>query len=305
MFHEIKSKYIFKRLFKYIHERIYLKLLKYNKKLQNKLGLTLDNYKYFGQIEIEIIPINKLYEFGNNIFINRLENKSFYHIYFDDQKYEIDRNNICQTEKIKKIKVVIDSKITSLKDLFYDCVCIKEIKFLKCNRMNISDMSGIFNNCENLVKLDISKLSTNDTTNMFNMFGRCKKLKEINLSNFKTDNVENMSQMFDSCTSLEKLDLSNFNTRKVKNMNYMFNQCSSLEELNIGNFITDNVENMIYMFRGCNSLKIFDISNFNIKEFTNGKIKRRINGMFYGCPDYLKEMVKMQRPDFDEKIFKK
>ena len=60
-----------------------------DKKIQNRLNITIDNYKKyrekFSQIEIEIIPIKN----KNGRFINiKEEDESYYHIYFDEGKEE-------------------------------------------------------------------------------------------------------------------------------------------------------------------------------------------------------------------------
>ena len=67
-----------------------LEIVKYNKKIQNRLNLSIKDYKEYSKIitpiEIEIIP-NKG---GYGKFINIKENdKLYYHIYFNDNKEEI------------------------------------------------------------------------------------------------------------------------------------------------------------------------------------------------------------------------
>ena len=150
----IKSESILKRIINLISDKMSLKLISYNKKLQKRLRVSLDDYtNYFNKIEIEIIPINVLKE-GENIFINILNNRAFYHIYFDNNKNKIDRNYITKKDKVSKIKVILDMKIESLEILFQDCICIKEIKFIKCNRINITNMSNMFYGCESLNKIN-------------------------------------------------------------------------------------------------------------------------------------------------------
>ena len=67
-----------------------LEIVKYNKRIQNRINLSVKNYKEYSEtftsIEIEIIPIK-----GNNSrFINIKKNdKLYYHIYFNDNKEEI------------------------------------------------------------------------------------------------------------------------------------------------------------------------------------------------------------------------
>ena len=47
MLDNINSIVIFKKLFSHLDEKIKLKSIKYNKKLQNKININLINYKYY------------------------------------------------------------------------------------------------------------------------------------------------------------------------------------------------------------------------------------------------------------------
>ena len=90
-----------------------LEIMKYNKKLQKRLNLSINNYKEYSElyssIEIELISNNKEGE-----FINIPDNdKEYYHIYFDNSNEEIKRNYLKENEKLKKIKIIIDYQIKS------------------------------------------------------------------------------------------------------------------------------------------------------------------------------------------------
>ena len=180
---KIRNKYVLQQLFEHLNQRIFLKIIKYNKKLQKNLNIGHKEYKKYCEIEIEIIPTedkyNRLFPFIN---FNNKEEESYYHIYYDDnknQKKGKNRNYIGYN--IKKIKIIIDYQVKSFCKLFKNCCCIKSINFIKFNR--------------------------NDITNMSYMFYRCSSLKELNLSNFNTKNVNDMSHIFYGCTSLEELIL--------------------------------------------------------------------------------------------------
>ena len=139
-----------------------------DKNLLKILDKKIKDYKNeYLKIEIEIFPLEKIDK--NQKFINILEkNESLFHIYFNDNNIEeIRRNEINKDDKIEKIKIIIDSKIKSLRLLFYECKCIKKININKFNRTDIKDMSE--------------------------MFGECRNLEEINFISFKTDNVEKMN----------------------------------------------------------------------------------------------------------------
>ena len=225
-FENLKSNFIFKRIFTYLHKRKLLEIIKYNKKMQKKLNINNNNYKeamkIYSSIEVEIIPIENKYDF---FIITDYEDERYYHIYFNNNKQEMKRTYLKKSDKISNIKIKIDYQIISLNKLFSNIKCIKSINFKKFYRNNIINMSRIFY--------------------------KCSSLKELNLSNFNTDHVTNMSYMFYECSSLTMLNLSNFNISHVTNMNYMFYGCSSLKELNISNFNLKNVINMKSMFYGC------------------------------------------------------
>ena len=218
----IDNKYLLQKVFKNITRHKLLEIIKYNKNIQKKINININDYKEYSNnlpIEIEIIP--KVNDFGEFINIQK-EFESFYHIYFNNSEKEIKRNYINEKDYVIKIKILIDYQILSFSELFKDCKCIESITFKKFRRKNINDMSY--------------------------MFCQCSSLKELNLKNFNTDNVTNMSCMFFECTSLKKIDLSKFNTKNVIDMSSIFQGCKSLKELNLSNFNTNNVQNMIYMF---------------------------------------------------------
>ncbi len=91
---KINSKYIIKQVLDFLAQRILLKTIKYNKKIQQELEISLIDYKKFNEIEIEIIPIeNKYVKKGSIInFINE-EDAKYYHIYYNDNNREIKREN--------------------------------------------------------------------------------------------------------------------------------------------------------------------------------------------------------------------
>ena len=51
---KIKSKYIMKQIFSFIKKYRLLKIIEYNKNIQNKLNIEYDDYKKFKDVEIEM-----------------------------------------------------------------------------------------------------------------------------------------------------------------------------------------------------------------------------------------------------------
>ena len=236
----IKSNYFLERTYNNILKKKSLEIVKYNKKIQNRINLSIIDYKEysekFTQIEIEIIPCYYIY----GRFINIEENqKLFYHIFFNDNKEEIENKySINEEDKVRKIRIVIDYQVKSFENLFKNCKCIHYINFKKFHRNNIENMSY--------------------------MLYECLFLEELNLSNFKTNNVSDMSHMFECCKSLKELNISNFDTSNATDMRFMFNQCLKLKEIKgINNFNTKNINDMCAIFQECNSLEFLDLSNFD------------------------------------------
>ena len=96
MLNKIKSKYILKKVIgEYLSRKECLNLVRYNKKLQKILDISIKDYiKYSNEIIIELTPKNPLEE-GEHTFINiREKSKDFFHIYFNDNGTEQQIKNI-------------------------------------------------------------------------------------------------------------------------------------------------------------------------------------------------------------------
>ena len=173
----IKSRYILSKIYNNMTIKKNLKIVKYNKRIQNRLNLDIKDFKEYSQtfssIEIEIIPRKKKY----CKFINIHENeKLYYHIYLNDNKEEIkNKYEINKKDKITKIKIIIDYQVKSFKDLFDDCKCIESINFKKFYRNNITDMSYMFYKCSSLKELNLNNFNTNNVTDMYFMFSGCSE----------------------------------------------------------------------------------------------------------------------------------
>ena len=298
MFKKINSKYIIQEIFNYIDLIRVLELVRYNKDIKNKLEVSKKNYeKIFNQIQIEIYPKDNLEFKANeqNIFINFLGGKNYYHIFFDDNDEEIDRNYIQKGELIKKIKIMIEPEFNSLSGLFKDCKCIKEIRFTKFNRTDIIDMKEMFYGCHSLTKINFSHFNTENVTNMSNMFMQCSKLEALDVSTFNTSNVIDMSFMFSQCSTIKDLDLSNFNTAKVSEMVCMFFACTKLEKLNLSSFNFDNVLHMKGMFNFCCSLIDLDFPQTHLGNATDAKC------IFNFCKSELLLMLILRNPNLISK----
>jgi len=210
--HNIKSKYILQQIFKNLEYEKKLKIIKYNKKLQEKLNVNVNDYEKYLQIEIEVLfmPISFYILYKNIRIINMKNNPTkYYHIYLDDNINEIERNYINKEDIFSKIKIKIDYEVKALNGLFKDNQYITSINFVKFKRKDITNIRNMFGGCVSLQELDVSKLYTNNITDMSYLFYQCSSITKLNLSHFNTSNVTNMQFMFYGCTSLKDLNIFN------------------------------------------------------------------------------------------------
>ena len=286
MINKIKSNFFLQSLFNdYLIEKTNLEIVRHNKEIQKRLNLSINNYKDYFKIIIELIPLsNEKLKKEKNIFIHIKDNVN-YHIYFNNNEKEINRNYLLKNENIRKIRIKIDEKIDSLENLFCDCDCLEKINFIKFNRNNINNLSKLFYNCTEIKEVNLSKMKTENVISMESIFYECSSLKNLDISNFNTRNVNNMKSMFFGCSSINELNISNFDTSNVTNMYCMFYNCSSLKQLDLSNFNTSNVNSMYCMFYGCNSLNLLDISHFNLNKVVD------MLWMFSGCSIDLKNKL--------------
>ena len=139
IFNNINSNYILSNIYANMNKKKSLEIIKYNKNIQNRINFSINDYKeyskLFSSIEIEIIPVTKIY--GKFINLNKNE-ELFYHIYFNDNKEEIKHKyKIDEEDKVTKIKIIINYPIKSFKNLFKSSECIESINFKKFYRNNI------------------------------------------------------------------------------------------------------------------------------------------------------------------------
>jgi len=84
IFNDVRSKVILKKIFHNLDKRIYCQIIRYNKNLQKKINIKLEDYhqlyKIYSKIELEIIPTSQFRLTEEIIKMNN--NKSFYHIHY-------------------------------------------------------------------------------------------------------------------------------------------------------------------------------------------------------------------------------
>ena len=104
----IKSNFILKKFFDYPNKRKSLEIIKYNKNIQKRMNININNYKEYSEkyssIEIEIKPMKNKY--GRFIYIKEDEDKEYYHIYYNyNKKEEIKSIYLDKDDKVSKINI--------------------------------------------------------------------------------------------------------------------------------------------------------------------------------------------------------
>ena len=231
----------------------------------NNLGLVENKDYFWSDLSSE-----------NGFIVMELNNSCFLSVrtlYVKDQSIFY---NLSKLEKIVFLKS--NTKITTLKNLFYNCWYLKSVDFGDLDTQYVTNLEGLFYSCSDLETINFSNFNTQNVNNMYCMFCNCEKLASLDVSSFNTENVTDMKRMFSNCWKLENLKFSdNFNTTNVKDMSFMFYNCISLTKLDLNNFDTTNVKKMYYMFFNCNSLTKLDLNNFDTTNVTN------MESMFYKC----------------------
>ena len=152
-FEKLKSDYFLRKMFDFLNRGKTLEIIKYNKKIQNRLNININDYIKYSQLYSSIVIELKLVNGQSGKFIN-IPNKEreYYHIYFDNSNEEIERKYIKYDDKVNLIKIIIKHQITSFKELFRSCLCINSISFKQFIRINITNMSGMFLECSSIKK---------------------------------------------------------------------------------------------------------------------------------------------------------
>ena len=301
LFNNIKSKIILKKIFDNIQKKKMFNIIKYNKNMQEKLGIEINDYEKYSNVIIEIIPIKVKIGKKKKIIEIQGYDKKYCKIIMTDVKnddYEIYRGYIFPEDNSVKITITLDYRFDRFSYLFSKCDGIKSVDFIKYNRKDIEDINHMFSECSNLEYANISNINLDSIINMSYLFAYCHKLYKVNLSNLNTNKVKDLGFMFCKCNSLTYVNLSNFNTDNVTDMHYMFHKCFNLEKLNIESFNTSIVKYMTHMFSYCYSLKELNISS----NFTTKNVEF-MNRMLYNCNEDIIKKIKKKCKKIDNSAF--
>jgi len=233
----IKSKYVLNKVLKNVNYAKKLNIVRYNKKLQSKLGLKLEDYiiyNYRTEIEIDILNFtNAKIKCLKKFLTFFKKKKDLFYIQFkinnEGEYKDLSSLKVLYSSNLR-IKLKNKQRITDYSNFFYGCSFIKTINFIKFKETDVKNMSYMFYKCNNLKYIsNINKLITKNVTTTSHMFDGCRRLKYLDLSILDLKNVDDMSYMFSNCKSLKRIIVSEKVNKKCGiKMEGIFFNCKSL-----------------------------------------------------------------------------
>ena len=210
MLNNIKSKIILNIVFDKLKRQIKLKILKYNKFLQNRLYININDFHDFHLVK----ELNE--KFNLNIENDYVERINLYYRKFGDE--------------------ILD---------YFNKIEFKQLKELNLSLNNLSDINKLEKaKLENLIILDLGDNEIND----INILGKVnfRKLKELYLYNnfisdinvlekVKFEKLELLNLNHNHITNIDILEKVNF--IHLKNLNLFFNSISDISSLLKAKFI--------------------------------------------------------------------
>ena len=157
------------------------------------------------------------------------------------------------------------SNLTTMKEMFYDCTALTEIRMGQWTTNSLTDCSYMFYRCKSLKTLlpeDLRPWGYDSVMNLLNGYPR-----------FTTTAVTDASYMFYWCSSLEDVYGVRMQGLAYKNMSYMFYRCG-IKKINehfwstLNVFATTNVTNFDHMFYGADLTEL-DLTSFTINNGAN------------------------------------
>ena len=244
----IHSKYLIQNVLNFLTLKKQLKIMKYNKQLQERSQYSLKDYKDFYYVEFEIIPVEYLQK--KEIFVNNTKPVDISFTKLNNEIIHSKNNFLAPGHEVKKINISFSSVDFTFSRLFYDCACIKEIKILKFHRDDVKDMSYMFYACKNLKKINFCSYCKNlaiffapnfvgkKTIDISNMFYYYSKLRYIDLSHFSITCETIARGLFGFCFNLSCVMIKNIEFHPNVDKNEIFSFCNDKLIFHIGKNVT-------------------------------------------------------------------
>ncbi|MCQ2817708.1 MAG: DUF285 domain-containing protein [archaeon] len=140
----------------------------------------------------------------------------------DDKPIDFSDNISVSDSLSHTIKIKVKGGLSTLKEMFSECIDLKEVSFEKLDTENSEDMKGMFKGCAQLEKVDFNDLKTEKVKDMSEVFSDCSKLNEISFGSLSTKEVKTTESMFNNCVSLDKINLRTFDFTNIEKVTNMF-----------------------------------------------------------------------------------
>ena len=222
----------------------------------------------------DVFSLNPNNIFGSNFVKNNCNNIK---IIINDKLYPLmDKYNLKEGKNYIKIKIL--KKLTTLEDMFSQCISLKNIDELKyLDTKEVNNFSGVFYGCSSLSNINALQNWNVSKGNDFSaMFFGCSSLSDLTpLQNWDVSNGTNFSYMFCGCSAI-----SNINAIQNTNIfSTMLKDCSPLSNIKaLQNWNVSNGKLFSAMFCGCSLLSdITPLKNWNVSNAIE------FSGMFWGC----------------------
>ena len=222
----------------------------------------------------DVFSLNPNNIFGSNFVKNNINNIQ---IIIKDKLYPLmDKYTLNEGKNYIKIKIL--KKLTTLEDMFSQCISLKNIDELKyLDTKEVNNFSGVFYGCSSLSNINALQNWNVSKGNDFSaMFFGCSSLSDLTpLQNWDVSNGTNFSYMFCGCSAI-----SNINAIQNTNIfSTMLKDCSPLSNIKaLQNWNVSNGKLFSAMFCGCSLLSdITPLKNWNVSNAIE------FSGMFWGC----------------------
>ena len=208
--------------------------------------------------------------------------ETYWYVYSDDpiESVYVDKTN--NAGVILSARVLSASSLTSIADMFYNCVNLTHVSLDGITSLAIEDASRAYHNCTSLVEVTTPPtrdlfVNTTDMSRMFYgcvqlevvpligptpmvvdtsfMFSECRKLTVVDLRDSSLDSLSLMDGMFEGCLNLMYIEFDLNTTIYVLEANSLFARCESLKNLPIGSLDFSLVTSFDHFVYGCSSLE--------------------------------------------------
>ena len=223
------------------------------------------------------------------------------------KKYKIENINFIELETMEKMfynfsvnqiifKNIQAPKISSMAEMFSNCLTLREVIFENFEAPNLSNISRMFSNSNIynyhyikldgiLVNINVSKLIT-----MEEMFANCNNLDNFTLENIMFLELISMEGMFYSCNNLNFINFNDLHFVKDVSMTNLISNLTN-KEINFQNIDAPVCLNIEMVFRNISIQQGINLRNINIPKVKTISKMININNNSSNSPNIILENI--------------